>query len=84
MKVRNCLTCINFMNNMVYEYSKSGNIVNVSRIMKCNKLNLNFQLKNSKEKDMEELRFITNKCYKAKLYQKIKQINPYEVICVDV
>jgi hypothetical protein len=87
MKVRNCLTCVNFANNMIFEYSKSGTIQNVSRIMKCNKLNLEFQLKNSEEKytnEVGELHFITNKCYKAKHYQKVEQINPYKVICKDV
>lgn len=83
MKVRNCLTCVNFANNMIFEYSKSGTIQNVSRIMKCNKLNFNFQLKNSEEKDNKS-RFITNKCYKAKHYQKVENINPYKVICKDV
>ncbi len=83
MKVRNCLTCLHFARNMVYEYNKVGTIVNVSRIMKCNKLNIEFKMKNSEEKDNES-KFIPNKCYKAKHYQQVEQISPYKVICVDV
>lgn len=102
MKVRNCLTCIYFAKKMTYEYSKTGNIVNVFHIMNCNKLNIDFQMKNSKEKDtndinnindtkrtertkdIEELQFISSKCHNAKYYQKVKKINPYKVICIDV
>ncbi len=83
MSVRNCLTCVHFARNMVYEYNKTGTIVNVSRIMKCNKLNYEFQMKNSEEKDNESV-YISSKCDKAKYYQKMEQISPYKVICIDV
>ncbi len=88
MKVRNCLTCVNFVKQIVYEYNKSGTIVNLSHIMKCDKLNINFQMKNSEEKydneGMEERHFISNKCYKAKHYKKIQEISPYNIISKDV
>ena len=53
MASRNCFKCLHFTKSIVFEYSKSGNIESVSRIMKCDKLNLVFQMRNSEEKDNE-------------------------------
>ncbi len=86
MSVRNCLKCIHFTKSTVFEYSKNGNtktIQSVSRVLKCDKLNLIFQMRNSEEKDNESL-FIKNKCINAKHFVESYEIKPEKVVCVDV
>jgi hypothetical protein len=86
MASRNCLKCIHFTKSIVYEYSKNGNnksIQSVLRILKCDKLNLVFQMRNSEEKDNESL-FIKNKCVDAKYFVESYEIKPEKVVWIDV
>ncbi len=83
MASRNCFKCIHFTKSIVFQYSKSGNIESVSRVLKCDKLNLVFQMRNSEEKDNESF-FIKNKCYNAKYFVENYEIKPEKVVCVDV
>jgi hypothetical protein len=83
MTTRNCFKCIYFTRSILYEYNKNGTIQNATRILKCDKLNLVFQMRNSEEKENESY-FIKNKCHNAKYFVESYEIKPEKVVCVDV
>ena len=80
---KNCRNCAYFLRQVVYQYNKVGTIVDVERTMKCTKLNMVIQPRNSEAKDNESF-FISNKCYQAKHFIPSPQINIEKIVCRDV
>lgn len=84
MNVRNCLQCKHFFKKMVFEYHEEKKyIINVYKEMGCNKLNIKFIPRNSEEKENED-KFIMNKCFKGKYFDKITKTNIYEIVNREV
>jgi hypothetical protein len=80
---KNCRNCAHFLTQLVYRYNKNGNIIDVERTMKCLKIDMVIQLKNSEEKNNES-RFIPSKCYQGKHFVPTPQINIEKIVCRDV
>ena len=80
---RNCLKCTHFLRKVIYQYTKNGSIASIDQVMKCTKLNIIIQPKNSEEKDNES-RFIPSKCYQGIYFEEAPKVNVEKIICRDV
>ncbi len=80
---KNCMKCAHFLRQVVYEYTKSGSIASMRRTMKCTKLNMVIQPRNSEEKSNEEF-YIPSICYQGVYFEESPKINVEKVICRDV
>lgn len=80
---KNCLKCVHFLRQVVFEYNKAGTIVNMDRMMICTKLQIKIQPRNSEVKENESL-YIHNKCHGGKYFKKSEEINIEKVVCRDV
>ena len=68
---------------MNYQYNKNGFIIDLHQTMKCKKLNIIIQPRNSEAKDNES-RFISSKCYRGKYFIPAPKINIEKIVCRDV
>jgi hypothetical protein len=80
---KNCLKCVHFLRQVVFEYSKTGTIINMERVMSCTKLQMKIQPRNSEEKENESI-YIPSKCHQGKYFKKSEEINIENIVCRDV
>jgi hypothetical protein len=80
---KNCLKCAHFLRQVLYQYSKNGSVIDVQQVMKCTKMNMVIQPRNSEEKSNESY-YIPSKCYQGKHFTEAIQPNFEKVVCRDV